>query len=375
MLLKRATLAFMALLGIAVVAAVLALPASRDRRPAPATVLAAEEQAQIVERLRPPKRTRPVVAVVASNGGTETTDFIVPYGVLAASRTAEVVAVAPRDAPVELMPALRARPQATTAAFDARYPDGADYVIVPALHDASEPAVLAWIRAQADSGAILVGVCEGGWVLAAAGLLDGRAATTHWFSAARLRRAHPRISWTPDRRYVVDGRVVTTTGVSASIPVSLAIVEAIAGRESAAELADELGVARWDAGHASALFVLDRPTAATAASNLLSVWSWETVALPLRDGVDEVALALTADAYARTFRTKVRSVSSGAREVATRRGLTLIADSTDAGGAAVVPVPEDGRSAAALDRALDGVGRRYGEATADFVALQLEYPR
>ena len=364
----------LALAGVTVTAIVCAFPGSRERGTAPLPESGAEH-ARDIEGLRPPRRAHPVIAVLAHNDGTETTDFMVPYGVLRASGVADVVAVALRDAPVQLMPALRVRPQITTAGFDARYPEGADYVVVPAMHRPDDPEILAWLRAQFGAGATIVGVCDGAWVLAAAGLLDGRAATSHWFSTGRLRSSFPHVTWTPDRRYIVDRRVVTTTGVSASIPVSLALVEAISGREHAATLARDLGVTSWDTGHASDSFVLDRRAILTAAGNLLSVWGYQTLSVPLRDRVDDVALAVTADAYARTYRTSVRSVSDGPAEIVTRQGLTVIADATSPSddATAMVPLPDPGGSA--IDAALDGVGRRYGEPTAAFVALQLEYPR
>jgi transcriptional regulator GlxA family with amidase domain len=364
----------LAVVSVATTAIVCAFPGSRERGPAPLAESGAEH-ARVIEALRPPKRSHPVIAVLAHNDGTETTDFMVPYGVLHASGVADVVAVAPRDAPVQLMPALRVRPQITTAGFDARYPEGADYVVVPAMHRSDDPEILAWLQAQFGSGATVVGVCDGAWVLAAAGLLDGRAATSHWFSTRRLRRSFPHVVWTADRRYIVDRRVVTTTGVSASIPVSLVLVEAISGREHAAALAGSLGVARWDAGHASDAFILDRRTVLTAAANLLSVWGYQTVAIPLRDHVDDVTLALTADAYARTYRTSVRSVSDGPGEIVTRQGLTVIADATRPPDDPTAMVSVSATGGSAIDAALDGVGQRYGEPTAAFVALQLEYER
>jgi transcriptional regulator GlxA family with amidase domain len=328
------------------------------------------ERARLLAELRPPKHARPLVAVLAHNDGTETTDFVVPYGVLRESDAADVLAVALRDEPVTMMPALRIRAQLDVAAFDRTHPEGADYVIVPAMHHADDPAVSRWLAAQARSGATIVGICDGAWVLGAAGLLDGRAATTHWFSRARLREKFPSMTWAEDRRYVADRGVVTTTGVSASIPLSLTLVEAIAGRERAEALARELGARDFGASHSSRAFVLDRGSLWTALANTLAFWSHETVGLRAEPGVDEVALALTADAYSRTYRTSVRTVSS-APESVSRRGLTILADEVGAGGAREIPLAPVGESA--LDAALAGIARRYGPATADFVALQLEY--
>jgi putative intracellular protease/amidase len=345
----------------------LALPPPDRKAPVAAPVDAAEHAREVAALA--PRHTPPVVAVLGQNDGTETTDFLVPYGVLRESGAAEVLAVATRPGALALHPALTIHPQATIAEFDAHHPDGADYVVVPAMHRADDPDVLAWVRAQAAKGATIVGVCDGALVLAAAGLLDGRRATAHWYSRDGLRRRHPSIEWVRDRRWVVDRGVVTTTGVTASIPVSLALVEAIAGPPAAEALAERLGDTRWDAAHASDAFQLDRGHVGTAARNWLALWSHETLAIPVADGVDEIALGLAADAWSRTYRSRATAVAAG--PVTTRRGLTLVPDS--AGGGPALPAPPADRPARALDLALAGITDRYGEATAALVALQLEY--
>jgi putative intracellular protease/amidase len=350
----------------------LALPAARPRAEPP-TAIAPAERAALLAALRPPKRARPLVAVLGNNGGSETTDFVVPLGVLREADVADVVAVGMSAEPIVLMPALRVRPDVDAASFDASHPDGADYVIVPALHRHDDPAVLAWLRAQAKSGALVIGICEGARVLGAAGLLDGHSATTHWFSVSRLRKAVPSMTWTADRRYVADRGVATTTGVSASLPLALTLVEAIAGRERADAVAARFGVPSFGAEHASREFALDRPAVATLFGNTLAVWRHESLALPLADGVDEVALALTADAWTRTYRAKVETAGAKS-EVTSARGLVVLADRSESPPAErVLALPAPGASA--LDAALDGIGARYGAATADLVALQLEYDR
>ncbi len=67
------------------------------------------------------------------------------------------------------------------AEFDARHPDGADYVIVPAMSRDDDPAVLERLKSQASKGAIVIGVCAGAKVVGEAGLLDGKRAMTHWY--------------------------------------------------------------------------------------------------------------------------------------------------------------------------------------------------
>lgn len=338
------------------------------------TPVSADEAAATVAAMRPPKRSRPVVAVVAANDGTETTDYIVPYAVLSRSGVADVVALATKARPIKLMPALTVQPQATTADFDTRYPTGADYVIVPALHRRDDPTVVAWIKKQSALGATIVGVCSGVKTVSAAGLLSGRAATGHWDDVAQLRKANPTMRYLPDRRYVADRGIVTTTGVSASLPVSIALVEAIAGRGRAQEVASAFNLASWDAGHSSAAFRLDRAAVRTAVGNRIAFWKRESIGVPVSSGVDDVALAFTADAWSRTYRSKAYTVTSSTAPVVTRAGLTLLPDRTSENRRSLVMLePPTLNGDAALRAALAEISRRFGSPTAAFVALQLEY--
>jgi transcriptional regulator GlxA family with amidase domain len=340
-------------------------------RPVPA-----DEQAQIIAAMKPPKRARPVIAVVGQNDGTETTDFIVPYAVLALSGAAEeVVAVAPVARPIRLTPALTIQPHETIAAFDGRYPDGADYVVVPKIEDADDAAVVAWIQAQAAKGAVIVGICSGVKTVSAAGLLAGRSATGHWYDIEELRAANPTMQWVPDRRYVADRGVITTTGVSASLPVSIALVEAIAGADRAGEVAAELGVEHWDARHDSGAFDLDTRMWLTGLRNRSAFWQHETHLVPVSPGVDDVALSFVADGWSRTFRSKALSLADTAGEIRPRYGLTLVPDAIrgQEPGSSVLPAPDPVEAGKALPATLQAIADRYGNDTAAFVALQLEY--
>jgi putative intracellular protease/amidase len=345
-------------------------PAATEAPPVPQ-----EEIDAALAALKPPKRARPLVAIIGANGGTETTDYLMPYGVLARAGVADVVALATGAGPVRLYPALTVLPDATVAEFDARHPEGADFVIVPALAREDDPAVLRWLQAQAAKGTTIIGVCVGVKVVANAGLLDGKRATTHWYVRDALLEEHPAIRWVPDRRLVVDGGVATTTGITASMPMALTLVEAIAGRARAEALAQELGLARWDARHASGAFTFTRPFAATVLANGAAFWRREELALPLAPGVDEVSLALVADAWSRTYRSRAVTFASSAGPLPTRSGLRVVPDQVGAPDRApLVPAFGDERPAEALDGALRGIAARYGARTAEVVAMQLEYP-
>jgi len=323
-------------------------------------------------------RPRPVIAVIGENRGTETVDFVVPYGILSQAGVAEVVAVSTQLGPIQMWPALRIDPQATTTGFDERFPEGADYVIVPAVIHRDDPALLGWITAQAAKGATVVGICDGALVLGNTGLLKGHRATGHWFTQKLREKKYPETRWLKNTRYVADGTIITTSGVTAAIPLSIALVEAIAGHEKAASVAADLGVPDWSPTHNSAPFHLTASRLALTLGNKLAFWSHETVGVPVSDGIDEVSLALVADVYSRSFRSQARTVAQSSGTIRTRGGLVLIPDAVVGAPRTVSRMlPAFGSTPAVteFDHALTNIAGAYGRATASWVAVQLEYPQ
>lgn len=323
-------------------------------------------------------RERPVIAVVGFNAATEVTDYVVPYGVLAESGVADVWALGTSDGAILMKPALRFKPQATIKVFDRRYPDGADYVVVPNVYEGeNDPALLEWLRLQAAKGATIVGICDGVPTLANAGLLLGRRATTHWRTIDRLGRKHSGTRWLKNRRYVADGKIITTSGVSASIPISMALIEAIAGRAHAQEVGQRLGVTEWSPTHNSEQFSLTSRHLLTVLSNKAMFWRHEALGVEVRPAIDEIRVALVADAYGRTRRTQALAVAASNQPVVTRRGLTLLPERVTGGNDAprtIVRGYEHLPPVHALDGSLESIASSYGEPTAAFVALTMEYP-
>jgi transcriptional regulator GlxA family with amidase domain len=339
--------------------------------------IAQGEHDAMVAALKPPKRQRPLIAIIGINDATETTDYLMPYGILKRADVADVVTLATAPGPVTLYPTLKVEPHATIAEFDAQHPDGADYVIVPAMTRDDDPVALQWIRSQSARKAIVIGVCAGAKVVGDAGLLHGKRATTHWYSVRELRGKHPTMRYVEDRRLVVDDGVATTTGVSASMPMSLTLIEAIAGREKAKAVGREIGLADWDARHESDEFRFSRPFALTAIGNTAAFWAHERLGTELREGVDEVSLALVTDAWSRTYRSQAVTFASTAGALQSRNGIRILPDevATNWPAARRLPSVENRKPTEALDGALRGIAARYGTRTTDFVAMQLEYPR
>lgn len=122
-------------------------------------------------------------------------------------------------------------------------PDQVDTVVIPGgvgISRNSDPALIEWVKETARHARRIVSVCTGAYLLAEAGLLDGRQATTHWAFAERLAQRYPEVRVDPNLMFVRSSQQVwTAAGVSAGIDLSLALVELDHGTEVAK------AVARW----------------------------------------------------------------------------------------------------------------------------------
>jgi len=354
---------------------VFSLPSATSAAEAPP--VPPEEADAMLAALRPEGERRPIIAVIGLNDATETNDYVTTTGILRRADVADVVMLATGPGAVQLYPVLRVEPDATIAEFDAEHPDGADYVIVPAMSRDDDPVVLAWLQDQSRKGAKIIGVCAGAKVVAAAGLLDGKRATTHWYYRDEMLKRNRTIEYVADRRMVADGNVVTTTGITAAIPIMLTLIEAIAGRERAESVARDLGVETWDMRHASAAFKFTRPFARTVLVNRMAFWNRDTWGIELQSGMDEVSLALVADAWTRTYLSDAVTFAAAASEVVTANGVRVLPDRVD------VEWPKDRQVSIfpdepliqALDHTLAAISAHYGVPTTNVVAMQLEYPR
>jgi putative intracellular protease/amidase len=327
-------------------------------------------------------RSRPVVAVLGENSATELTDFAIPYGVLSASGDAEVLTLSTQPGVITMRPALQIQPDATVKDFDAKYPQGADYVIVPAMRKRDDPVVLSWIADQARKGATIVSICDGALVVANTGLMKGRKATAHWATQTLREEKYPDTRWVPNVRYIADGKIVSSAGISAAMPVSIALVEAISGTKKANAIAHRLGVRDWSTRHNSDAFRSPRVRNLLASfeANYANKWvnRQQAIALPLASGIDDISVAFIADAYTRTGRGKVFGVSNSTQPVVGRYGLKFVSENhpgqTKTFDVSVAP-SKNVPPGLALDGALAGITKRYGPRTAYAVSMAFEYPR
>ncbi len=164
------------------------------------------------------------------------------------------------------------------------------------------PDTLAFVKAAALTARRVCSVCSGAYVLAAAGLLDGRSATTHWGRTRHFPRAFPKVKLEPDRIYVRDGKFWTSAGITAGIDLTLALIAEDLGEAVSRATAQELVVYHRRPGgqsQFSALLEIERPDGRFAG---LLDWARQHLAEPM--GVEELAdqAAMSPRNFARAFR-------------------------------------------------------------------------
>lgn len=168
---------------------------------------------------------------------------------------------------------------AITVEHGAEALEGADTVVIPATHalgtistEGRLPESLAGAIARIRPGTRLVSICTAAYVLAAAGLLDGRPATTHWSSTDHFQKLFPLVKVNPGVLFVDDGDVLTSAGVAAGVDLCLHIVRRDHGTEVANRVARRCVVPPWrDGGQAQ---FIERPLPAPTASTTASTRAW-----------------------------------------------------------------------------------------------------
>ncbi len=351
-----------------VLAAVAALPAGwlavnaggyEADRYAPTPVTTAVTQALATAAAPPHVPGRPTAVVVVGNGGANVADALAPYDVLSATGAFNVYLVAPERRPVPLLGGLDVIPDLSFAELRERLGGVApDVAVVPEMPTdvATDRPVTAWLR-EVSGKSLVLGVCTGARLLADAGLLDGRDATSHWYRLAALQKAHTDVRWQRGVRYVDDGDVITTGGLLSSVDGTLRVVERLLGADAAAAAARTVTWDHYSPGAAAAL----PESALTPAEALLHVINTgfrantTTVGVLLADGVSEIELAAAFDPYTEIKAGRTLAVAAGGTSIRSLHGLTFVPRAAaDPGTAAdldwlVVP----GRNVAPAARDLD----------------------
>jgi transcriptional regulator GlxA family with amidase domain len=158
-----------------------------------------------------------------------------------------------------------------------------------------DPALSAWLKSRADEGRRIGAVCVGAFLLAEAGLLNGRRATAHWKFGRELAARHPRVRVERDPVWVKDGNIYTSAGFSAGIDLALAWVEEDCGAALAHEAARELVVfLRRPSGQPQMSVSLASQASEMTALHELQVWIAENLArkLSVEDLADRMSMSV-----------------------------------------------------------------------------------
>ncbi|MGW5054275.1 GlxA family transcriptional regulator [Actinokineospora sp. NPDC004072] len=215
-----------------------------------------------------------------------------------------------------------AKPVRMTAGFSAVLDHGpealaeADTVVIPGTlavgprHQGELSPELAAALALVRPGTRMISICTGAFVLGAAGLLDGRRATTHWRFASTFRRLYPRVDLDPDVLFVDDGDVLTSAGLAAGMDLCLHVVRSDFGSEAANRAARYCVVPPWREGGQSQF--IEQPVPSGGGNGLAATraWALDRLAEPL----DLATLAGHARMSVRTFSRRFRAetgVSAG----------------------------------------------------------------
>ncbi|PZR99514.1 MAG: AraC family transcriptional regulator [Candidatus Chloroheliales bacterium] len=178
----------------------------------------------------------------------EVLDFCGPFEVFSVTRNLRtsdddeadkpfnVYLVAEQEALVRTRGGMMVQPHCTTATCPPL-----DLLLIPGgwgtRREVGNKPLITWIAQRSAEVELTASVCTGAFLLAAAGLLEGRRATTHWQSIARLAQTYPTVTVLSDIRYVDEGKIITSAGISAGIDMSLYLVQKWLGRAVAEQTA------------------------------------------------------------------------------------------------------------------------------------------
>ena len=193
------------------------------------------------------KRT---AVLIAANSGTEGTDFLAPYEVIATSGAFNLYAVAPERRLTHLFPGAQTMrgvdfvPHYSFDEYDRAIGRDPDLIVVPYLPFDQAPeyqAIMAWIRKHAGPRTTLLSICAGAKNLADTGLLAGRSVTTHRNAFAVIAKLHPEVRLVHDVRYVEDGNFISSAGITAGVDATLFALKRMLGPAEARAAAQRLG--------------------------------------------------------------------------------------------------------------------------------------
>jgi transcriptional regulator GlxA family with amidase domain len=272
---------------------------------------------EVIPAVSPVKDASQRAAILLSNSGTEITDLLGPASILHHAGF-ETFTVAPER-----------RPSITTGAVNV-LPDyafenapAASVLVIPAVLDPDNEKLISWVKVRAASSNEVLVLGEGARLAAAAGILKGLKATSHFLALDDLRQTYPDTDWQKGARAVHSGKIITSAGVTASIDATLLLVEALRGEKARAEIQKNLSIPSG----------MTEIPGGLKPSDYLSLfieggfdWNKAQVAVALFSGMEDLALAASLDALPRALNARVFTIDAAKMDfspVKTSSGITL----------------------------------------------------
>ena len=297
-----------------------------------------------------PDPSKQTAIVLASAYGSEITDTLPTFEILARSGIYNVYSVAPQRTLLPLVDSslkpttLGFVPHFSFAEYDARIGTPPDLIAIPYFPfytPERDAAVLEFIRTHAGPNTTILTICAGTEILADTGLLDGHTATTNigWFP--KLEARVPSATWVRNVRYVDDGNIVTSTNLAAGMDATLHVVDRFASRARALEVARQIGYTQTGA--------LDDPRFKPPTLNLMPILGDaaftgpRTLGVLLYGGTSELGLAGALDPYGSSLTYRPVVLAPERTVVRSRDGLDFVPGN-------------DFRSVPAVDRVLVPAG-------------------
>lgn len=340
-----------------------------------ASFILAPAAARVVDSVEQPASAfdpaKPTVAILHGNTVTEATDFLGPYAMFAEAGAYNVYAVASSRAPRAITGGLDVAPQLSFAELGKRVTRGPAVVVVPAMANVESPdnvALIDWVRSRGQGTAFVFAWCEGAQVLAAAGLLDGQKATTHWGAIDGFEQTYPSTKWTRGERFIDGDTVMTTAGLTSGIDATLHFLDTRNGRAVAEKVAGGLDL-QWSP-YVSATRMPHYSREWSDSVLLINMgfrWPRPRLGLQLSDGASELGVAAVIDAYQATDRIVTMADTDA---VFSRHGLELLPRWTTRNAPKVDRTLSPNE--VTFESALQDLAGRYDRATATFAAKRLE---
>ncbi|NIT13169.1 MAG: hypothetical protein GTN99_02675, partial [Candidatus Dadabacteria bacterium] len=264
--------------------------------------------------------------IVVGNKGTEITDFLAPYELLSETGVFNVFTVAPKRTISPLNGGIDFIPHFSLEQIDELLDGFPDLIVVPNIPNIQSPedkVLLEWLKQKDDGSTVYLSICEGARTLAAANLLSGRKATTHWSAIGHLEGQYPDTQWVRGARYVEDGNFITSPGVvTGSVDGTLYAIEKLVGRQKAFSASKKMGYDQYGKGGLSNvnINIADSVWLLTA----LYPWVKDEIGVYMKEGLSETELASILDVYPRSFSAVTYTFSNKREIITSENGLHFV---------------------------------------------------